>query len=106
MPKYIIAYKGGAKKPSTKEEGAAHMKKWQSWMAGLGDAILNAPGTPLGKSMLVSPSGVSEDAGANALEGYLLVKADDMDAALEIAKSDPYVSMGGTIEVAQIMEMG
>ncbi len=105
MPNFIITYRGRAKKPATQEEGAAHMKKWQAWMAGLGDAVLNPPGTPLGKSKLVSPSGVSDDAGENALSGYMIVKADDMDAAIEIAKTDPYIDMGGTVEVAQIMEM-
>ena len=103
MARFIIAYRGGAKRPTTKEEQEQYMKNWQSWMSGLGDAILNPPGTPLGKSKLVSSNG-TEQAGENALEGYLLVKAEDMNAALEIAKSDPYIALGGTIEVAEIME--
>jgi len=64
MPNYIIAYHGG-EKPESPEEGARQRARWQAWMTGLGEAIVN-PGTPLGKSMIVSRSGVAEDGGPNS----------------------------------------
>ncbi len=79
------------------------MAKWQAWVGGLGDAVVN-PGTPLGKSKTVSSGGVSDDGGSNALTGFSIVKADSMDAALEIAKGCPYLEHG-TIEVAEVKEM-
>ena len=103
MSNYIIAYHGG-KKPETPEEGAKHMAKWKAWVGGLGDAVVN-PGTPLGKSKMVSSGGVSDDGGPNALTGYSIVKADSMDAALEMAKKCPFLDFGGTLEVAEVMEM-
>ena len=103
MSNYIIAYHGG-KKPETPEEGAKHMAKWKAWVGGLGDAVVN-PGTPLGKSKMVSSGGVSDDGGPNALTGYSIVKADSMDAALEMAKGCPFLDFGGTLEVAEVMEM-
>ena len=102
MPNYIIAYHGG-KKPETPEEGAKQMAKWKAWVENLGDAVVN-PGTPLGKSMMVSADGVSEDAGPDSLTGFSMVKADDMDSALEMAKACPFLDMG-TLEVAEVMEM-
>ncbi len=102
MPNYVLAYHGG-KKPETPEEGAKHMARWKDWLAGLGDAVVN-PGTPLGKSKTVSTDGVTDDGGPNPLGGFTIVTADDMDAALEMAKACPFVEMG-TIEVAQVMEM-
>jgi hypothetical protein len=102
MSDYVFAYHGG-KKPETPEEGAKHMAKWKAWVGELGDAMVN-PGTPLGKSKTVSASGVSDDGGANPLLGYSVVKAESMDAALEIARGCPYLEMG-TIEVAEIMQM-
>ena len=36
--------------------------------------------------------------------GYSIVKADSMDAAVELAKGCPYLEMG-TIEVAEVKEM-
>lgn len=103
MPNFIIAYHGG-NKPETPEAGAAHMAKWKAWIDALGDAAIN-PGTPLGKSRIVSASGVSEDGGANPMSGFSVVRAETIDAALEMARDCPFLDMGGTLEVAEMMEM-
>ena len=103
MSKYIIAYHGG-KKPESPEEGAKHMAKWKAWVDGLGDAAVN-PGTPLGKSRIVSAGGVSDDGGSNPMSGFSIVEADSMDAALQMAKECPFLDTGGTLEVAEMMEM-
>ena len=103
MPNYMFAYHGG-RKPESPEEGAEMMTKWKAWIADLGDAMVN-PGTPMGMSKTVSSGGVTDDGGPNPLSGYSILAADSMDAALEIAKGCPFLAMGGTIEVAQAMEM-
>ncbi len=103
MPNYVLAYHGG-KTPESPEEGAEQMAKWNAWVGGLGDAVVN-PGTPLGKPKTVSSGGVSDDGGSNPLLGFSIVKADSMDAALEMAKACPTLEIGGTIEVAEVMEM-
>ncbi len=103
MSNYIIAYHGG-RKPETPEEGAEHMAKWKAWIGGLGDAVVN-PGTPLGKSRIVSASGVSDDGGSDPMSGFSVVKADSIDAALEMAKECPFLELGGTLEVAEMKEM-
>jgi hypothetical protein len=78
------------------------MARWKAWVDGLGSAMVN-PGTPLGQGKLVSSDGVSER-GPNALTGFSIVLADNMDAALEIAQRCPFLDIG-TIEVAEAMEM-
>ncbi len=103
MSNYIIAYHGG-NKPQNPEEGAKHMAKWKAWVDGLGAAAVN-PGTPLGKSRIVSATGVSDDGGSNAMSGFSIVEAESMDAALGIAKECPFLETGGTLEVAEIMKM-
>ncbi len=55
-------------------------------------------------SKTVSSSGVSDDGGSNPLLGFSIVKADSMDAALEMAKGCPHLEIG-TIEVAEAKEM-
>jgi len=80
------------------------MAKWKTWIGALGDAAVN-PGTSLGKSKIVSSAGVSDDGGANPMSGFSIVKADNMDAALEMAKRCPFLDLGGTLEVAEVMEM-
>ncbi|NOX39078.1 MAG: hypothetical protein GXP05_00735 [Alphaproteobacteria bacterium] len=99
MPEFIIAYHGGAK-PKTPEDGVAHRQKWQSWMMDLGDAMVN-PGTPLGPSEFLGDLAAQE--GAN-LTGFSVVKADDMEAALKIARACPFLDIG-SLEVAEIFKM-
>src|SRR5258708_38916113 len=101
MPKYIIAYRGEPKFESP-QQGTAHMVKWKAWIGGLSDAVVN-PGTTLAKGKLVSSGGVS-DSGANRLAGVSMVMADNMDAALELAKGCTN-GKHGRIEVAEVMEM-
>ena len=102
MPDFVIAYRGG-KKPDSPEEGAKQMAKWKAWLGGLGGAVVN-PGTPLGKSKIVTSSGVTDGGGATALTGFSIVRADSMEAALKMAKACPFLDMG-TLEVAQVMDM-
>ena len=102
MNKYIIAYHGGIKF-ETKEEGAKHMQLWQAWMMGLGKAIIN-PGTPCSKSKFVSSKGVSDKGDSVPLSGYTIIEAESIDAAVEMSKGCPHLSIG-TIEVAELMDM-
>ncbi len=101
MPYYVFAYHGG-KIPERPEKGAKHMAKFEAWVGGLGDAVVN-PGHPLGKSKTVSSSGVSDDGRSNPLVGFSIMKADSMDAALEMAKGYPHLEIG-TVEVVEMME--
>ncbi len=102
MSNYIIAYHGG-KKPEGPEEGAAQMAKWKAWIDDLGDAVVN-PGTPLGKSMFLTADGLSDGAELTPLTGFSVVKADSVEAALEMATLCPFLEIG-TLEVAEMMEM-
>ncbi|MBL8018575.1 MAG: hypothetical protein JNM27_02835 [Leptospirales bacterium] len=103
MKNYMIGYYGG-NQPSSKEEGMAQMGKWKAWVKGLGEAIVN-PGAPLPVSKLVTSKSVKDDKDANSMKGFAVVKAEDMEAAVKIAKSDPFLENGGTIRVSEMMEM-
>ena len=103
MARFVFAYHGGPQSMSP-EDGRAHMGKWTAWMNGLGDAVVDR-GLPVGKSMTVGPVGVTEGGGSNPLSGFTIVEADDMTAALEMAKGCPHIDIGGTIEVAPALEM-
>lgn len=103
MPKFVFAYHGGPKS-MTAEEGRAHMKNWKAWMDGLGSAVVDR-GLAVGKSHTAGPDGISRDGGSNPLEGFTVVEAANMEAALEMAKRSPHVAIGGTIEVAPALDM-
>lgn len=103
MPNYLLAYHGG-KMPENPEEGAEHMAKWKAWADGLGDSLIN-PGTPLGQSKSVSSSGVIDGGGPDPLIGYSVLQAENLDAAVKMVEGSPHVNYGGTMVVAEMMEM-
>ena len=104
MSQFIIGYLGSPK-PASPEDGAAHMGKWKAWMDGLGDAVVTPP-SPMMGTKIVSADGVSDDAGPDAMTGYMVVEVADMDAALDVAKTDPYLNMiGAKIQVAELKRM-
>lgn len=103
MTHFFIGYHGGVQ-PETPEEGKALMGKWMDWVKGLGPAMIN-PGTPLGISMTVGVDGANEGF-ENALMGFSVVDAENMDAALKIAQDCPHLLMkGATLQVAEMKQM-
>ena len=56
------------------------------------------------RSCGIGGRGVS-DADGPPLTGYSVVKADSLDAALKMAKACPHLDIGGSIVVAEVMEM-
>lgn len=103
MQKFVLAYHGGPSSMSP-EEGQKHMADWMAWMDGLGDAVIDR-GVAVGQSSTVGPDGVSDDGGPNPLSGITTIEAVDLAAAIEMTKISPHITMGGTIEVAPVMDM-
>jgi len=103
MPKFVFAYHGGAK-PESEDDVAKVMAAWKAWMGGMGDAIVDM-GNPVGLSKTVSASGVADNGGANPLAGYTLVTAGDIDTAVQLAQGCPILDSGGSVEVAEAIEM-
>ena len=100
----MIAYYGG-KQPNSKEEGMVQLEKWKEWVKGIGEDVINS-GTPLKGTKVITSNGVQDENDPNAMQGFAVVKAESIEAAVEIAKLDPILDMGGTIRVSQMMVMG
>ncbi len=104
MAKYLYVFHGGSA-PSSPEEGAKIMDAWGKWMGGLGAALVDG-GNPVGQSSTVHANGsVTGDGGTNPASGYSLVEAPDLESALAMAKGCPILNSGGSVEVAEAMDM-
>jgi hypothetical protein len=104
MAKYVLVYHGGAT-PETEENVAAVMAAWETWMESLGGALTD-PGNATGNSATVHSDGtVVAGGGANPASGYSLLDAGSLDDAVELAKGCPIFESGGSIEVAETIEM-
>ncbi|SCM67104.1 YciI family protein [Donghicola eburneus] len=103
MAKFLYGYHGG-KMPETEAEEQASIAAWVAWVTKY-EASMPDPGNPVGQSKTVSASGISDDGGANPLSGYAIIEAANIDEATAIANECPIIGEGGSVEVAQIMEM-
>lgn len=104
MAKYLFVYHGGSM-PKTDAEKAKVMDAWGKWMGGMGSAMVDG-GHPVGKSSTVNSDGsVAEHGGANPVSGYSLIEAATLQDALAHAKGCPIRANGGSIEVAEAIDM-
>ena len=103
MAKYVFAYHGGGM-PETEEETAKVMAAWEAWYGELGESIVDG-GNPFSQTRTVSSDGSVSVGGDNPLSGYTIVNAADFDAAVAAAKGCPILQSGGSVEVAEAIDM-
>ena len=104
MPKYVFAYHGGSI-PESPAAQAEAMAAWGAWFGSLGEAVIDG-GNPTGQSKTINADGsVKNGGGANPVSGYSLITATDIDAALAHAKGCPILAVGGSVEVAEALDM-
>lgn len=108
MKQFLFLIRGGDEAFSklSPEEIQEHMGKWGTWMQ-----EIKAEGMPLGaEGNVVSGGGsvVSDGPfaeGAEVVGGYLLLPANDLAHATELAKGCPTHEHNGTVEVREVAAM-
>ena len=104
MAKYVFAYHGGGH-PTNPDEVKKVMDDWGAWFGSLGSAVVDG-GNAVGKSSTVKSDGSLVDGGgSNPVTGYSLIEASGLADAHKKAKGCPILKVGGTIEIAQAMDM-
>ena len=108
MKQFLFLIRGGdeAYGELSPEETQKHMAKWGAWMG-----EVKAEGLPLEKEgKVVSDKGsiISDGPfaeGAEVVGGYLLLPANDLSHAAELAKGCPVHEFGGSVEVRPVSAM-
>lgn len=103
MSQYLIVYLGG-EQPSSPEEGKRHFAKYKEWLSSLGDSAVS-PANPLKDTSTVHPDGSVTAGGSTSMSGYTIIEADSMETALSIARDCPFLDVGGSLEVSELIEM-
>lgn len=103
MPDFMITYLGG-NKPSSPKEGKQHFSKYMEWLSSLGESAAS-PANPLKDTSTVNPDGSVTAGGATTMSGFTIIRADSMEAALSVAKSCPFLDIGGSLEVSELVQM-
>ncbi len=103
MATYILVYLGG-NQPTDEEEGAKHFEKYREWLGSLGDALIS-PANPLKDTNVITPDGNVAPGSTTEMSGFTVIQADTMQIAVELARSCPFLEIGGTLEVSEMMRM-
>lgn len=103
MPQYIFVYLGGDY-PSSPEEGQKHFQKYQQWLNDLGDAVVS-PAIPFKDTHTVMREGGASAGSTTAMSGLSIINLPSMSAALAAAQACPFLEIGGTLEVSEMIEM-
>src|SRR2546423_9657871 len=99
MANFVLLYSGGSM-PASEAEQAAVMQAWEGWYGRLGSAVVDGgnPFTPVAKS-IASDGTVSDGPVGTMATGYTILKADSLDAAVEMARSCPVLQGDAQISV-------
>ncbi len=103
MPQFMIVYLG-MPKPSSPEEGQKHMAKYKEWLAALGDSAVS-PANPLKNAKTINPDGSVETGSTTTMSGFTIIAAESEEEALSVAKACPYLEIGGSLEISEVMKM-
>jgi hypothetical protein len=103
MAQYLITYLGGDQ-PSSPEEGKQHFAKYKEWLSSLGDSAVS-PANPFKSTSTVNSDGTVITGSTTSMSGYTIIEVGSMEAALEIAKACPFLDVGGSLEVSELMQM-
>ena len=98
-----MTYLGGDQ-PSSPEEGRQHFAKYKEWLISLGDSAVS-PANPLKDTRTVNSDGTVTRGSTTSMSGYTIIEADSMEAALKFAKACPFLDIGGSLEVSELIQM-
>nr|UXE44588.1 hypothetical protein Hi04_10k_c2651_00032 [uncultured bacterium] len=112
MNDYVLLYRG-ADRGGSPEEMQQRMQKWIAWMKDLAEqGHLKDRGHPLerrGKTVRGRQKSVTDGPFAeakDAIGGYTLIQARDLDQAVDISKGCPiFEAETGTVEVRPVLPM-
>lgn len=103
MTQYVITYLGG-NQPASAEEGKQQFTKYMEWLSSLGDAAIS-PANPLKDTCTVNADRSITPGGRTTMSGFTIVEVDSKEAALAMAKSCPFLDIGGSLEVSELIQM-
>lgn len=103
MPRFLITYIGG-NKPETPEAGKQHFAKYQEWLSSLGKSAVS-PANPLKNTITVHADRSVSTGSTTAMSGFTIIEVGTMDTALSLAKQCPFLDIGGSLEVSELIQM-
>jgi hypothetical protein len=103
MPNYIFIYYGGMDSTATPAQQKESMEVWTAWFEKLGKSVADM-GAPTKPGKTVTSAG-GRPTGRHGIAGYSVIKANNLGAAVNLAKSHPDVARGLRVGVYELASM-
>jgi hypothetical protein len=100
MPAFLITYHGATEMPPSEQAREQMMSAFMAWAGSVGDKMVD-PGSPLGPSKVVTSAGDTDGKASGEVSGYTIIKADNLNDAVIMVHSHPFLTRGGTLQVAE-----
>jgi len=97
--------------PPSPEEVQSLIKTWQDWIGNIAaqNKLSNSGNRLENNGAVVKPNNIVTSGPyveiKEAIGGYIIVKADSLDEAIELSKDCPILHVGGNVEVRAIARM-
>ncbi|KQY56876.1 MULTISPECIES: YciI family protein [unclassified Nocardioides] len=104
MSRFVFIYRAAGRGQSGLDLPAEQLdainQEWLAWSQRVGDRMVDF-GNPLASGTRVTPE--SESPSSSDVVGYTIVEADDLEAALDLARDHPHLKTPGdcTIDVQE-----
>ncbi len=100
MANYLLVYYGGKMETDPKKAAKA-MEVWMKWFKDNGKNVVDM-GAPTKPGKTISSTGIKTGVIGEAVTGYSIIKADSLDAAVALAKTNPQIAASGQIAVYEL----
>jgi hypothetical protein len=91
--------------PSDPAAAQQMVAAFQAWVAEVG-AAMRDPGAPLADARTVSADGDSPGQQEASIGGYTILEAGDLDDAVRLVRSHPFLTRGGELQVSEAVSVG
>src|SRR5262245_24061184 len=105
MPTYLVTYHGGPGMPSDPAAAQQMLAAFQAWVAEVGPAMRDA-GAPLAAAKTVSAGDAVDGQKEASIGGYTILEAENLDDAVALVRSHPFLTRGGSLQVSEGVSVG
>lgn len=97
MPKFLVTYHG-SNMPHDAESMARAREAFMSWAGKTGPALVD-PGAPIAGTRSVSSNGAKDGLADGPFNGWSVIEAADLNAAVTLLSDHPFISRGGVLQI-------
>ena len=108
MSNFMYLFRGHESPDSSPEKMQAQMQKWMNWIGRLKEKDKYVAGEPLhpGGKVVSSARKIITDGpfaeGKEVVAGFFIIRAANLDEAVEMSKECPIFESGGSVEVREV----